>query len=122
MADPIDPRVLFSAERTLLAWNRTTISLIGLGFVIERFGLFVEVLHPNVVPGQREVSFLLGLALIFPAIVINVASAVQYRRLVRWLPPDEMPMGYKNWMGPAVSVAMALVGTVLMAYLSRGFR
>jgi len=27
---------------TLLAWQRTTIALIGFGFVVERFGLFLR--------------------------------------------------------------------------------
>ncbi len=33
----IDPRVVFAAERTLLVWIRTGLSLIGFGFVVARF-------------------------------------------------------------------------------------
>ena len=41
MSDLNDPRACFAAERTLLAWTRTGITLMGFGFVIERFGLFL---------------------------------------------------------------------------------
>ena len=44
MSDLHDPRVLFAAERTQLAWNRTSVSLMAFGFVVERFGLFLNVL------------------------------------------------------------------------------
>ena len=40
-----DPRVYFAAERTLLAWVRTGLAVIGLGFVVARFGLFLRVLR-----------------------------------------------------------------------------
>ena len=43
MSELNDPRVLFAAERTLLAWNRTSISIMAFGFVIERFGLFLQI-------------------------------------------------------------------------------
>lgn len=39
-----DPRVLFAAERTLLAWNRTGLTFIMFGFLIERSGLLIEIL------------------------------------------------------------------------------
>jgi uncharacterized membrane protein YidH (DUF202 family) len=42
MSDLNDPRVFFAAERTLLAWTRTGITLMAFGFVIERFGLFLH--------------------------------------------------------------------------------
>ena len=35
-----DPRVYFAAERTFLAWIRTGLGLIGIGFAVSRFGLF----------------------------------------------------------------------------------
>jgi putative membrane protein len=37
-----DPRVLFAAERTLLAWQGTSIASMGFGFVVERFGLLLR--------------------------------------------------------------------------------
>lgn len=44
MADLADPRVLFAAERTLMAWQRSSIALMGFGFVVERYGLFLHLL------------------------------------------------------------------------------
>ena len=37
-----DPRVRFAIERTLLAWVRTGLALMGFGFVVARFGLFLR--------------------------------------------------------------------------------
>ena len=37
-----DPRVYLAAERTFLAWVRTSVSLMGFGFVIARFALWIR--------------------------------------------------------------------------------
>ena len=37
-----DPRVYLAAERTFLAWVRTSVSLMGFGFVIARFALWTR--------------------------------------------------------------------------------
>ena len=37
-----DPKDFMAAERTLLAWVRTGIALMGFGFVVARFGLFLR--------------------------------------------------------------------------------
>ena len=43
-----DPRVFFAAERTLLAWVRTGIAVMALGFVVERFGFFMALVAQQV--------------------------------------------------------------------------
>ena len=40
-----DPRVYFAAERTLLAWIRTGMTIMAFGFVVARFGLFLRLLR-----------------------------------------------------------------------------
>ena len=42
MSDLNDPRVLFAAERTLMAWSRTAAGLMALGFLIDRSEMLVE--------------------------------------------------------------------------------
>lgn len=116
-----DPRVLFAAERTLLAWNRTAISLITLGFVVERFGLFIKVMHFSDVTGQRHLSFLIGLTLIAFASFMSVLSVLQFKRVVKRLSPAEIPQGYMLWCGTAANTAVAVLGVLLIIYLMRGF-
>ena len=49
-----DPRVLFAAERTLLAWVRTSVTLMGLGFAVARFGVFLAVLRGAAAPARPK--------------------------------------------------------------------
>jgi len=73
MSDLNDPRVLFAAERTLMAWNRTSISMMAFGFVIERFGLFLDIVgRKELMLFQRHFSFFVGVSFILLASFVSL--------------------------------------------------
>jgi len=122
MSELNDPRVLFAAERTLLAWNRTSISLMAFGFVVDRFGLFLQMSgREDIEVIQRHVSFYLGASFILLSIVIAIFSVQQHRRILRTIRPVEIPGGYNLRAGMILNVVVGVLGFVTSIYLTHSF-
>lgn len=122
MSDLNDPRVFFAAERTLLAWNRTSLALMAFGFVIERFGLFVSILLPNHNHAlQRGMSFWVGLVFVVLGAVAALYSTLQFRRVLADLKPIEIPVGYRASPAIVTNLLVALLGILLTVYFFLGF-
>jgi putative membrane protein len=118
MAYSADPRVLFAAERTLLAWQRSAIALLGFGFVVERFGLFLEVqTHGALIGGQRNFSLLLGVALMALGALVALVSARQFHQFAKNIEPSVIPPGYWTRAGVALNIIVAAVALALMAHI-----
>jgi putative membrane protein len=118
MSELNDPRVLFAAERTLMAWTRTAIALMAFGFVVERFGLFEFWLHDQgAAAATPTVTQATGIAFVLLGVAVSLLSVVQYRRVLRQLRPPEFPRGYWVSLAVAVNLLVALAGLLLGAHL-----
>lgn len=116
-----DPRVFFAAERTLLAWLRTGLTLIALGFVVSRFGLFVRLLaiqsQTSLPPPHSSLSAALGVAFVIAGTLAIVLAAVQHQRFVSTLPQTDLPRSYSRVFAVVLSLFVGTLGVVLAAYL-----
>lgn len=118
MSELNDPRVFFAAERTLLSWNRTSLTLMAFGFVIERFGLFVQLLLPGQIRFlERGISFWVGIAFVLLGPCVLVLALLEYRKILKSLKPVEIPDGYFPNLSGYVSVVVAVLGIALIFYL-----
>jgi putative membrane protein len=78
-------RTRLSLERTLMAWVRTAVSLIGFGFTVVQFFNRMEDM-PGIKPAHfPEASRYMGLSLIFCGVLALAVSIWQYHWALRYL-------------------------------------
>jgi putative membrane protein len=109
-----------AAERTLLAWIRTGLALMGFGFVVARFGLFLQ----QVQIAQRASSaqpygpsLWFGTALIGAGVVLNLFSGWHHFRLIRTMGQGHATRPHTTTLAVLTSMFLALVGIGMAIYL-----
>ncbi len=114
-----DPRVYFAAERTLLAWIRTGMTIMAFGFVVARFGLFLRLLHAGSGPtvSTGGVSPYLGAMLVVIGVVAILAGTKRYREFCRLLGPTMLPSPHAEVLPLFMGWSLAVLGLALVAVL-----
>jgi putative membrane protein len=117
-----DPRVYFAAERTFLAWIRTGLGLMGVGFAVSRFGLFLrDFSNTQHAPAQTSTthSVITGAALVALGVIINIASVINHLSTIKKLAAGTWQPGQPSRTAIALAIILALLGTGMAIYLLR---
>ncbi len=113
-------RDYMAAERTLLAWIRTGLALMGFGFVVARFGLFlqqIQILQRGPAMQPYGLSLWFGTALIGAGVLVNLLSGWRHVQLVRTFNREQGHQPYSTALAVSTCLFLALVGLAMAIYL-----
>jgi len=108
-----------AADRTLLAWIRTSLAMISLGFAIERLGQAAWAIHDTAMDASPVKSRLFGSALIVLGIAATLVGMWEHRYVLASIKGDDYryvdrpPVA--RWMGIGlVGIGLAALALILL--------
>lgn len=117
-----DPRVFFAADRTLLAWIRTGLTVMAFGFLVARFGLFLRLLSAQLgaeahAPRLAPLSGAIGVLLVLAGTASILLAAREHRAFLRTLPAADRPAGRDGRLHEGLATLLGVLGILLTVYL-----
>ena len=96
---------------------RTGLTVIGLGFIVARFGLFLSLLRHDTAGTTHVSSTLIGVGLVLLGSAAIAMAAWQHARFCRELGPESLRTTHGlNWSVWFAAI-LAVVGVVLAGYI-----
>jgi len=106
-------------ERTFLAWVRTSVSIMSLGFVVAKFGLWLRELatrlDPNIQSHGSGTSVPIGLGMIALGGAIVLAAAWRFHTVNRQI--DAGTVEADRGLVLAMTIAMAALALLMVGYI-----
>jgi putative membrane protein len=114
-----DPRTYFASERTFLAWIRTGLGLMGVGFALARFGLFLREFQAtdHAAPQHTGVTVYSGVGLVALGVLVNVSAIAHHLRTTRELRTGSWIPGRISWQAVTLAAILAVLGIGMAVYL-----
>jgi putative membrane protein len=115
-----DPRVYFAAERTFLAWIRTGLGLMGIGFAVSRFGLFLRQLtaaESHLTTRTTGLSLWSGVALVALGVIVNLSAVLRHLQLIHQLNTGTWQPGRVSRDAVILGLLLAAIGIGMAIYL-----
>ena len=108
-----------AAERTLMAWIRTCLSLISFGFGLDKIVAAINSRSGGNPHAEWSVR-LIAIAFIETGVVAMAAATRQHRRNLRRLLQDDFTYSERPSIAAATAVMIALIGLAALALLVLG--
>jgi putative membrane protein len=105
-------------ERTFLAWIRTSIALMGFGFVIVKFALFLKqlsLLLEKGVEASHGFSAMVGVVMVAVGVILAVFAFIQYKVNNKHLQNNYYAP--RSVLSLIITLIMIVGGIVLIVYL-----
>ena len=109
-----------AADRTLLAWIRTSLAMISLGFAIERLGQAALALDGRMAGYSPQKTRLLGAALISLGIAATLAGMWEHRVVLGAIARIDYRYADRPRITRFMGAALVLVGIVALALILTG--
>ena len=116
-------RDYLAEERTFLAWIRTGLTLMGFGFVVARFGLFLQMMQiTRGGPATQTHGFSpwIGTAFIAVGVAVNLLSIRRHLRQIDGLNRGQVTARGASQQAIMLALFLALGGVAMAIYLIWG--
>jgi putative membrane protein len=107
-----------AAERTLMAWIRTCLSLISFGFGLDKIVAAIDQASGS--SGPRNGVIAVALAFVFTGILAMAAATVQHLRELRRLRRADYVYEQSPRLAAATAILITLIGVMAMGILLTG--